>query len=224
MKLALTAPCRYGHKGGDSRTGRTPVIFKLKHRWLTALAGAGTLALLSWLGAWCWSGVWPTLPAWDSNLVALGIACGLGTILLDGVIHGICTLCLGATYQRAFDAHARAVFGTMGPPEIATGGLMAAVGEEPFFRGLLLPALAAVVGPVAAVAISSLVFAGCHWLSWRFWPFWLWACGEGLVFGTLYVATGSLLVPLLAHGIHDWVGYGYFWLLVSKKSPEPAVA
>jgi membrane protease YdiL (CAAX protease family) len=44
--------------------------------------------------------------------------------------------------------------------------------------------------------------------------------GEGFVFGTLYVGTGSILVPAVAHGLFDTVGFFYFERLRRLAKPK----
>jgi membrane protease YdiL (CAAX protease family) len=67
-----------------------------------------------------------------------------------------------------------------------------ALGEELLFRGLLVPA----VGVVA----SSIVFGALHQIGGRArWAWMGWATVMGLLFGTVFAATGSLAGPLVAH-------------------------
>src|SRR5204863_5453865 len=106
-----------------------------------------------------------------------------------------------------------AFFGPQGPWEIAAGGLLAGVGEEPFFRGALLQGLMsrAGAGPVAAVGLSALVFGALHTVrDRRLAPFALWGVLQGVLLGSLYVATGSLVVTMLVHAAHDVTGFCIF--------------
>lgn len=80
---------------------------------------------------------------------------------------------------------------------IATA-LFSGVGEEAFFRGALQPE----VGIVWASLIFGLMHLGP---GWRFLPWALWASLAGFVFGWLYLATGGLLAPMVAHALHNGV-------------------
>jgi membrane protease YdiL (CAAX protease family) len=72
--------------------------------------------------------------------------------------------------------------------------LAGAAGEELFFRGLLVP----LVGVVA----SSIAFASLHQIRGPArWGWMLWAGIMGLLFGTIFAATGNLAGPLLAHAV-----------------------
>ena len=71
-------------------------------------------------------------------------------------------------------------------------GIASAVGEELFFRGLLVPALGLVV--------SSLAFGLLHQVKGRArWVWAGWAAIMGVLFGALFLATGSLVGPIVAH-------------------------
>jgi membrane protease YdiL (CAAX protease family) len=71
-------------------------------------------------------------------------------------------------------------------------GLTSGIGEELFFRGLLTPAL--------GLVLSSVAFGAVHQLRGR--TGWIWSCWAGVMgflFGALFLLTGSLLGPIVAH-------------------------
>ncbi|HVJ90992.1 MAG TPA: CPBP family intramembrane glutamic endopeptidase [Labilithrix sp.] len=71
-------------------------------------------------------------------------------------------------------------------------GSASGIAEELFFRGLLTPAL--------GLVLASLAFGMLHQLRGRAgWIWATWATVMGLLFGTLFLATGSLLGPIVAH-------------------------
>src|SRR5205823_6221504 len=79
-------------------------------------------------------------------------------------------------------------------PSALAGAVLAALAglEELFWRGLVLGALAVVAGSVGALTLSTALFGclhrrrGLHLLT-------------GAAFGGVYLATGQLLAPILAH-------------------------
>jgi membrane protease YdiL (CAAX protease family) len=76
---------------------------------------------------------------------------------------------------------------------VAVAGL-SSLGEELFFRGLLVPTL--------GVLASSVLFGLAHQVrgpSRWIWATWATAVGGGL--GAIFMATGSLVGPLLAHAV-----------------------
>ncbi len=66
------------------------------------------------------------------------------------------------------------------------------VGEELLFRGLLVPAV--------GIVISSIAFGALHQIRGPArWAWMAWAAVMGMLFGCVFVATGSLAGPLVAH-------------------------
>lgn len=97
--------------------------------------------------------------------------------------------------------------------------LAAALGEELLFRGALLPALSATYGaPVAAIG-SSIAFGMLHapW-SRRMLPWSVMAAAMGMVFAGLYLATGEVLAPVVAHAVVNYENLGF--LLGRERAPK----
>jgi uncharacterized protein len=94
--------------------------------------------------------------------------------------------------------------------------LLAGLGEELLFRGVVQDYFQRVTGSAwLAVAIASLLFGGVHPITWTY------AVLAGLIgvyFGWLYLATGNLLVPVVAHAAYDFVALSY---LLRNLDDEP---
>ena len=132
-------------------------------------------------------------------------------------------------FLDSFKAGYSRLFGRVSIPAIFAGGLLAALGEETFFRGILMREW----GILPAAVLFSLAHVGRGLKL-----FTLWALLEGLVFGWLYQLAGNLLVPMIVHGVHDSAGmffgrylYGRFippsatlsdWLRDLSRTAEPA--
>jgi len=189
------------------------MIFLIKHAWRRALVVAFVGALVTFL-----LGGWSSFAAdaWGRS-VLLGCAGGLAALGVNAVVHGVCKRLFGVSYERRFRRHGEAVLGPMRIPEYLTGGLMAAVVEEPLFRGLVLPLAGG--HQVAGVALAALLFGAAHWLRAEFLPFWIWAVWEGVLFGALMVISGSVLAPMIAHGLHDVVAYVVLRRLMRSGAP-----
>lgn len=189
------------------------MFFYLKHRWQIALLATGVMGLLSWQ-----FGAFTHLMASPWSLTAqigVGLVAGILSLVCDGVLHEIFKRTLGQTYLEVFNHYGRRVLGRMRLPEYIAGGLMAALAEEPIFRGTLL---VAIDRGILGVAITGLLFAACHWLRREFLLFWFWAMLEGIWFGLLMIGTGSLLIPMIAHGLHDIVGYRVFQAMIRDRN------
>jgi membrane protease YdiL (CAAX protease family) len=82
--------------------------------------------------------------------------------------------------------------------------------EELFFRALL--------GPSLGIVGSSALFAILHGIGReRPIPVAVWSFGMGLVFSELYLASGTLLVPILAHGVINYENMQY----ICNYDPTP---
>ena len=156
--------------------------------------------------------------AWSFDLdarVLLAIGAGLVAIVLsDGLVHGFLTLVFGDAYLDAFGTLVEYYRG-QSPGTILAGGFLAAA-EEFLFRGVVLLGLVELAGVPApiAVIVAALLFGAAHYLpDLDFRPVAIWAVLEGVILGSLLVVTGSLLVPVAVHALHDVLGFSWFaWL------------
>ena len=189
------------------------MIFLIKQRWLvTIVVTAG------------WAGVNSLLGGWDDITggrltISAQITWGFGgagvALCVNGMLHEALKRLAGKPYLVRFNGYATDILDGMRWPHWVLGGLMAALAEETFFRGVIMRLFET---PAAAITIASLLFALCHWLRSRYFGFWFWAMWEGVLFSLLFVATGSLMVPMIAHGVHDIAAYGVLTALVRRSS------
>jgi uncharacterized protein len=121
---------------------------------------------------------------------------------LAGIVAGA-FLGLGFVFASRFAAHRfewgralhrdlRALLGPMADREIVVLAVVSAVGEEIFFRGALLPA----VGLLASSGIFALLHVGPKL---RFLPWTLSTFVAGMLFGQLFLWSGDLGGPVIAH-------------------------
>jgi membrane protease YdiL (CAAX protease family) len=93
------------------------------------------------------------------------------------------------------------LFSRFNTPGIVLIGVMAGIGEEWLFRGVLLPAMGWV--------LSSVVFGIAHIGGRSMLAFGVWASGMGFVLGGLALLTGGLTAPMVAHGVYDMLALAY---------------
>ncbi len=86
---------------------------------------------------------------------------------------------------------------------------LAGVGEELLFRGVIQSGLSASFGVWPGLLVASVLFGGMHALSRAYFVL---ATLMGLYLGTLYQATGNLLLPAIVHGLYDAIAIGYLLL------------
>lgn len=95
-------------------------------------------------------------------------------------------------WARALHSDLRPAIRFAGGGTIMVLGIASAASEELFFRGLL--------GTTFGLIASSLAFGLLHQMRGRVrWVWATWATVMGFLFCTLFLATGSLVGPLLAH-------------------------
>jgi membrane protease YdiL (CAAX protease family) len=80
--------------------------------------------------------------------------------------------------------------------------LLAGVGEEALFRGLIQAGLDRHLPTWSAIGIAALVFGMGHWLTKSYA---LLAALIGGYLGVLFVVAGNLLAPTVAHAVYDMV-------------------
>ena len=88
------------------------------------------------------------------------------------------------------------------PARLALVAVLAGLGEEALFRGVLQTAIGDAAGPGAGWLAASLLFGAAHLVSREYAAL---ATLFGLYFGGLYYWSGNLLVPAGAHAAYDFI-------------------
>lgn len=149
--------------------------------------------------------------AWSTLVPLRGVALDLLTPVLLTTIAGLVLsyqglmLCYGLMPIHIMDPSAAS------PPDPAavetlvtsllSGAVIPAVFEEAMTRGLVLHALAANMSKRRAIVISAVFFAAMHGAIERTPGTFI----GGLLYGWMYVRTGSLLPGMIAHALHNAV-------------------
>lgn len=135
-----------------------------------------------------------------TTTVAQGIAAGLvlATTLPLVTAPWARRVLLLRGLKRAWDALESGLGPGLRIREVLVLAVCSGISEEIFFRGVLLHDLG-IVG-------SSLLFGLLHPLGLAYV---LWAAAAGAGFGVLYLTTGSLVAPALAHGTYNLIALGY---------------
>jgi membrane protease YdiL (CAAX protease family) len=128
------------------------------------------------------------LPAWLLHFASIAG----GVVLASATVRATRIFVKRWGWAKMLHADLRPAVRDAGDGTILVLGIASGVAEELFFRGLLTPTLGLVV--------SSIAFGGLHQLRGRVGWIWAgWATIMGLLFGSLFLATGSLLGPIVAH-------------------------
>lgn len=91
--------------------------------------------------------------------------------------------------------------------------LLAGVGEELLFRGVIQGGLTGPLGPWPALILASLLFGVMHALTRAYFII---ATLMGFYLGWIYLRTGNLLIPILIHFLYDWVVLRYY---LARQTP-----
>jgi uncharacterized protein len=161
--------------------------------------GVGVLAIDGGLGLLLPQG----LAGW---LAGGGLGLGVGVILvwLSRLLTSRFVWASGLAQEL------RSVVGELGRSEALIVALLSGVGEEVLFRGVLQP--------LVGLWLSAAVFGALHLgPSRRFWPWALMAFVAGLIFGGMFVATGCLLAPVVAHATVNFLNLRF--LAVADRRP-----
>ena len=91
--------------------------------------------------------------------------------------------------------------------------LLAGVGEELLFRGLLQPAIGYWTGPLGGLVLASVLFGLAHLIT----PTYAIMAGSmGLVIGWSMNYTDNLLTAILIHAVYDFIALTYFLKVVHR--------
>lgn len=157
------------------------------------LVVAVVLGLL--LGTPFWAGARADL--WS---VALGIVAGL--VLLAGAVAVTESALPFAVRMRQDIDRLLGLFRGATIGDFLLISILAGLGEEALFRGVIQGGLADFTGTPIAVVIAAAAFGLAHFISWAYVAF---AFGLGLLFGALYLWSGNIAVPIIAHAAYDFV-------------------
>lgn len=94
---------------------------------------------------------------------------------------------------------------------VIAGAVLAPVSEELFYRGMIYPVFRKYLGPAWGAVLAGLIFGLAHWDPWRALPL---AVG-GAILCYMYEKSGSILVPMVAHGL--WNGAMFAIILLSAS-------
>jgi hypothetical protein len=112
-----------------------------------------------------------------------------------------------ADIRQLLETVVRPIFDKWPLWQLAMISILAGIGEEALFRGLIQGALAKWLGPAFAVIIGSLVFGLAHPMSWGYVII---AGLLGAYLGWLWLFTGNLLTSMVAPAMYDFTALVYF--------------
>ena len=127
----------------------------------------------------------------------LGLGLALGVSLASALVYR-----LWPSYRESANYYLDLILHPLVLPDLIWVGLLPGLSEELLFRGVMLPEFGLDWG---GILLSSLCFGALHMTNWKHWAYVVWATLIGMVFAWSAVATGNLLVPIVAHVLTNWI-------------------
>lgn len=145
-----------------------------------------------------WHDIWET-PTWLD--VVLGLGLGVLTVVASRVLEHT------TDWARVLGEEFRKILGKLTPTQALIFAVTSGIGEEIFFRGFLQQALSDLAfgggstGWILGLIVASTIFGLIHIGPDRkkFLPWTIMALVLGVLFGLLYLYTGNILAPIIAH-------------------------
>jgi len=191
----------------DSNPGRTTLIALLFEGGL----GLAAFAVGWLLGRWPAIGMSQTSESVQEQLKAVGwglVATGplvVALIAIDRIPFSPL-----ARIRELTEEVVMRMFRGASVLQLAAVSIAAGFGEELLFRGLMQAGLTELIGgpaaPWLALAAASVLFGVCHWLNTTYA---ILAALAGAYFGLLFLLTGSLWTPIVAHAAYDLLALVY---------------
>jgi uncharacterized protein len=111
------------------------------------------------------------------------------------------------------------LFAHCGWLEFAIISILAGLGEELMFRGLLQAALTQWLAPTAGLIVASMLFGLAHPITAAYAVM---GAIFGLYLGLVWQASGNLLVPIVTHAVYDFVALAYLMARFRRRASERA--
>jgi uncharacterized protein len=179
--------------------------------WL-GLGFEGGLGLLAGFVGWlAGQPPWQTMH-WNLTDLAIGLAASVPMLL----VYVVCVHWpVGplARIKQFSEGVVRPLFASSTWAEVAVIALLAGVGEELLFRGLLQDLFCRWWGYGIGVAAASVLFGLTHPITIAYVVL---AGLMGAYLGLVWLATGNLLVPIVAHAMYDFLAL----MLLVRRAPQ----
>lgn len=186
-----------------------PEIEPLTRTQVLIAMGVTAVVLLVVAKLWLHLGSVTLLPLRGTpEAIVLGLGIALGITGASSLLYR-----LWSAYRKSADFYLQLVLKPLILPDIIWLGLLPGMSEELLFRGVMLPAIG--LNATGLVA-TSLLFGILHLSGPQQWPYVVWASIIGLLLGFSALATGNLLVPIVAHVFTNLLS-SYLWKLGNKQ-------
>ncbi|MCL2303782.1 MAG: CPBP family intramembrane metalloprotease [Planctomycetaceae bacterium] len=174
------------------------------HTVFSAIVFEGGLAVLALvIGYFCSFSPTRTL-SWSFRDVVLGFAAAIPMLVVFVFLDRATALPL-QRIQQLVRSFLGTFFGKCSTVQIFLICVLAGIGEELFFRGLMQDGIAygigGSIGLICGIVISSLLFGAAHLVTLTYGVI---AFLMSLYFAALFHWSGNILVPIITHALYDY--------------------
>jgi len=181
----------------EPKPGITPAFAAIFYAILAGIAWA--------LGSLIWSLDLLVWHNWNHTTIAIDALIGAGLGL--GVVAASALLDRWASWAQALTEEFRRLLGHLSTSDVFVLAIASGTAEEIFFRGFLQQILSVRVfvftghAEIWGLVVASIAFGLVHIGPdiKKFWPWTVMAVVMGFFLGGVYLYTGNLLAPILAH-------------------------
>lgn len=179
-----------------------------------AIAVEGGLLLLAWGLGSAWGLSLTQQMTWTWKGAGVGLISTVPLLVAFAVVD-ISSWPPLRNLSRLIDVAVLPLFARCRVLDLAIISLLAGLGEEALFRGVLQVHLTDKLGAAGAILATAALFGLCHALSLAYA---LYAAFAGAALGLMLALSGNLLVPMLAHASYDFAVLMY--LLHFRRTTE----
>ena len=155
----------------------------------------------------------------NGSAIALGVAATLPLFLgLYGTIRSSWPVLV--RFRHVIEEQVVPLFAGCSAWEIAAISILAGVGEEALFRGVIQTNFAGAMGVVPALLVTSVLFGLVHFVTSTYAVM---AGVIGLYLGVISIWSGNLFVPMVIHALYDFVAL-MFLARYMRPAPEHSAA
>lgn len=182
-------------------TEQNPQIEPLTRTQLLVAMGLTAILLGLLTKLWLQFGDVALLPVrWDATVLPLSVAIALVITAISSLMYQF-----WSDYRSSADFYLEFVLKPLVLPDLIWVGILPGLSEELLFRGVMLPAFGL---NLTGIVVSSICFGILHLSSCKQWQYAVWATVVGGIFGYIAVATGNLLIPIIAHTLTNFISSG----------------
>ena len=153
------------------------------------------------------------------SAIGLGVAATMPLFLgLYGTIRSSWPVLV--RFRHVIEAQVVPLFAGCTAWGIAAISILAGVGEEALFRGVIHTNLAGAMGVVPALLVTSVLFGLVHFVTSTYAVM---AGVSGLYLGVISIWSGNLFVPMVVHALYDFVALMYLARYMRPAPESPVV-